>query len=308
MTSQIHIPVLLSESINSLSINPNGIYIDGTFGRGGHSLEILKKLNNNGKLIAFDRDPDAIIYANNITSNNFVAVHAPFSLMKHYCDSNCLTGKINGVLLDLGVSSPQLDLAVRGFSFSKDGPLDMRMDTSTGLTAYELLLLLSEKEIANIFRQYGQERNAWSIAKKIKNHLKIGKKLNTTKQLSNLIYQHIGRKEKKHPATRCFQALRIYVNKEIQELKKVLDEITNVLEKGGRLSIISFHSLEHSLIKNFMRNAINGLSANIRPRLPIVETHQPTIKWIIKKYYPNQEEINRNVRSRSAVLRTIEKI
>ena len=309
MMNNIHHSVLLRESIDSLAIDPNGIYIDGTFGRGGHSLEILKQLNNNGQLIAFDCDPDAISYAkDNISADNFTAVHAPFSSIGNYCNENYLTGKINGVLLDLGVSSPQLDLAHRGFSFSKDGPLDMRMDSSAGVTALEVLLSLSEQNIANIFRQYGQERHARSIAKTIKKHLKTGKKLDTTQQLADLIYQRIGKKEKKHPATRCFQALRMYVNKEIQELENALQQITALLAIKGRLSIISFHSLEHSLVKNFMRDAVTGASANIRRDLPIIEPHQPTMKWIVKKCIPSQEEINRNIRARSAILRSVEKL
>lgn len=309
MTNNTHKPVLLQESTCSLKINPSGIYIDGTFGRGGHSLEILKQLSTKGRLFAFDCDADSILYAeNNISKNNFIAVHSPFSLIKKYCDKNNLTGKINGMLFDLGVSSPQLNLAHRGFSFLKDGPLDMRMDKRNKMTASKVLRLLSVQKIANIFWKYGQERYAWTIAKAIKRQINSGKRIDTTKQLANLICELIGKKEKKHPATRCFQALRIYVNQEIAELEKILNQISGLLAIKGRLSIISFHSLEHSLIKNFIRDAVAGSSVNTRRDLPIIELHQPTMKWIIKKCIPSQEEIGCNFRARSAVLRTAEKI
>ena len=304
-----HTPVLLQESIKSLSINPNGIYIDGTFGRGGHSLEILKKLNNNGQLIAFDRDPEAVLYAkNNISVDNFKIIHAPFSSIIDYCNKHQLTGKINGILLDLGVSSPQLDTSHRGFSFLQNGPLDMRMDTDSGLTASKILISLSEKKIANIFYQYGQERYSRVIAKTIKQYINIGKKIDTTKKLADLIYKCVNKKEKKHPATRCFQALRIYVNQELKELQKILKQVNALLSVKGHFSVISFHSLEHILVKNFMRNAVNGLLTDIRCNLPIFNLNKPTMKWVIKKCIPKQIEINHNIRSRSATLRSVEKL
>ena len=304
-----HNPVLRQESVDALAIDHDGIYIDGTFGRGGHSAEILKQLNNNGQLIAFDCDSDAVSYAkHHISADNFKIVHAPFSSMERYCCEHDLIGKINGILLDLGVSSPQLDLAHRGFSFSKDGPLDMRMDTSCGTPVSEVLMTLTDQALADIFRQYAQERYAWPIAKAIKKHLNMGEKLDTTEQLAHLIYRVIGKKEKKHPATRCFQALRMHVNQEIQELERILEQVFKILAVGGRLSIISFHSLEHSLVQNFMRDAVTGPPIGLRRDLPIINPYKPTMKWVVKKCVPSQEEINRNIRSRSAILRAVEKL
>ncbi|WP_119343291.1 16S rRNA (cytosine(1402)-N(4))-methyltransferase RsmH [Facilibium subflavum] len=305
----MHYSVLLDESIDALSVKSDGIYIDGTFGRGGHTKALLKKLSDKGRLIAFDRDPNAVNYAkSHFTQDNFSIIHAPFSSMKDYCQRHGLLGKIDGVLLDLGVSSPQLDEAVRGFSFSKEGPLDMRMDPTQGIPASEVLITHDEQALADIFRTYGEEKHAWKIACAIKKHLDDGQTLTSTTELADLIYQSIGKREKKHPATRCFQALRIYVNQELEELKKALGDMLEILAPKGRLSIISFHSLEDRIVKRFMVGNIQGEQKNLPRHLPLVNTFKPKFKWIIKKAKADSNELDENIRSRSAILRAVEKI
>ena len=246
----MHYSVLLRPSIDGLNINPKGYYIDGTFGRGGHSRLILSHLGEDGRLIAFDRDPQAVEYAReHFNDDRFIIVHEPFSAMLDYCNQHQLTGKIDGILLDIGVSSPQLDIAERGFSFMKDGPLDMRMDYTRGMPASEALQVLDVQSLCDIFRRYGEEKHAWRIANRIKEHLNEGLPLDTTLQLAQLIEKNIGKKEKKHPATRCFQALRIYVNQELEELERVLASAEQLLAPTGRLSVITFHSLEDRIVK-----------------------------------------------------------
>ena len=306
-STSMHYSVLLSESIGALNIN-NGIYIDGTFGRGGHSSAILSNLNQ-GKLIAFDKDPEAVSYAKlSIKDPRFDIVHGPFSSMKAYCQALDIDGEVSAVLLDLGVSSPQLDQAERGFSFMKDGPLDMRMDPTTGHSVAQALQSHTDQQLADIFREYGEERHAWRIASAIKEQLERSQPIQTTLALANLIEKTIGKKEKKHPATRCFQALRIYVNEELDEVSQVLQDAFDLLKPKGRLAIISFHSLEDRLVKRFMTNLVKGDEKKLPRKLPIMQEVEKKAKWIIKQGKAGENELMENTRSRSAILRVIEKI
>ncbi len=308
----MHYSVLLNESLDALDIQQDGIYIDATFGRGGHSQAILEKLNT-GQLFAFDRDLEAIEYGKDnfsdyIQNRKLILIHAPFSTMKTVIDAHGLTGKINGILLDLGVSSPQLDQAERGFSFMKDGPLDMRMDQTNGVSAFDVLNSHSVEELSLIFREFGEERHAFRIAQAIKTALQSGGDLTRTLKLASLIEKTIGKREKKHPATRCFQALRIYVNQELNEISKTLIDAFELLKSTGRLAVISFHSLEDRIVKHFMTNLIKHENKNLPRGFPVFDNFIPQAKWIIKQGKSNEDELSKNVRSRSAILRVIEKI
>ncbi|WP_395167542.1 16S rRNA (cytosine(1402)-N(4))-methyltransferase RsmH [Francisella salimarina] len=305
----MHFSVLLRESVDGLDIKPNGIYIDATFGRGGHSKAILDRLTS-GKLIAFDKDLDAIDYAKeNFQFENFQIVHASFASIYDYCFQNNLLGEIDGVIMDLGVSSPQLDNANRGFSFMHDGPLDMRMDTSKGLTASQALEELSVDELTYIFKIYGEERFAKKIALRVKDYIAENGSITRTHQLADLIRATIGKREKKNPATRCFQALRIYVNNELKDLEFLLGNILDVVKKGGRIATISFHSLEDRIVKQNFTSLINPKQElNRISKLLPQDTSGVKMKWITKKAKANQDELSQNVRSRSAILRIVEKI
>lgn len=305
----MHYSVLLQESINDLNINPQGIYVDATFGRGGHSKAILDKLTT-GRLIAFDKDLDAISYANQkFQFSNFEIVHASFASIYDYCLQHNLLGKIDGIIMDLGVSSPQLDNAARGFSFMHDGPLDMRMDVSKGITASQALEVLSVDELSYIFKVYGEERFARKIALRIKDYIQQNGSINTTLELAELIRMTIGKREKKNPATRCFQALRIYVNNELKDLEALLENILAVIKAGGRIAAISFHSLEDRIVKQKFSALINPKQElnRITKMLP-QDRSQTKLKWITKKAKANDDELNQNVRSRSAILRVVEKL
>ncbi|QQF77381.1 16S rRNA (cytosine(1402)-N(4))-methyltransferase RsmH [Histophilus somni] len=314
-SSPEHFTVLLREAVDGLAIKPNGIYVDGTFGRGGHSRLILSKLVEQGRLIAIDRDPQAIQVAQNIQDPRFRIVHDSFSAIPDICEKLGLTGKIDGILLDLGVSSPQLDNAERGFSFMKDGPLDMRMDTTQGLSATEWLRQVSEQDLAWVLKTFGEERFAKRIAQAIigynKSAVQSGAEpLNRTLQLAELIAQSVPFKDKyKHPATRSFQAIRIFINSELDELEKVLNGALNVLAPQGRLSIISFHSLEDRMVKHFIRKQSKG--DDLPKGLPLREEqiqHNQKLKPVGKAIMPTEQEMAANVRSRSAVLRIAERI
>ena len=314
-SSSEHITVLLHEAVDNLLQKTDGIYIDGTFGRGGHSRLILSKLSENGRLIAVDRDPRAIAEANKIQDPRFQIQHNNFSAIAQICQQLDLVGKVDGILLDLGVSSPQLDEAERGFSFMKDGPLDMRMDTSKGLSAEQWLAQVSEQDLAWVLKTFGEERFAKRIAQAIVNYNKQAKQnnqpvLNRTLQLAELIAQAVPFKDKhKHPATRSFQAIRIFINAELDELEQVLQSALEVLAPNGRLAIISFHSLEDRMVKHFMRKQSQG--AAVPKGLPLrddqIERNQ-TLKLIGKAIMPSEGEIAHNPRSRSAVLRVAERI
>ncbi len=306
----LHTTVLLDEAVNGLNIRPDGVYIDGTFGRGGHSRLILSRLGTEGRLLAIDRDPQAIEAARALQDPRFSIIHGPFSAMAGYMAERELTGRIDGILLDLGVSSPQLDDPLRGFSFMRDGPLDMRMDTTRGLSAAEWLVKASADDIAWVLKTFGEERFAKRIAQAI-----VEKNQQTpmtrTHELAELIVNASPFREKhKHPATRSFQAIRIYINSELEELERALNGALGVLAPGGRLSVISFHSLEDRLVKRFIRDHSRG------PQIPaymaltqtqIAELGKAQLK-AAGKMQPSEDEVAGNPRARSSVLRLAEKL
>ncbi len=303
-----HIPVLLNETLAGLNINPDGIYVDATFGRGGHSREILKRLNKNGRLYALDRDLSAIEAAKSIADERFSIVHARFSQLKEVCEDFGILGKVNGILMDIGVSSPQLDDASRGFSFDKDGPLDMRMDQSAKIDAALIVNTYDAKDLAFIFKTYGEERFAGKVANAIVRQ-REKTPFTTTLALADLISASIpGKPGPKHKATRCFQALRIAVNSELEELKSALDGSIDVLDKDGRLCVISFHSLEDRIVKTFIRE--NSEGPKLPRGLPITDEELAelklkscTLQKISGAIKATDAEISQNPRSRSAVLR-----
>ncbi|MGP7734510.1 MULTISPECIES: 16S rRNA (cytosine(1402)-N(4))-methyltransferase RsmH [Oceanimonas] len=306
---QAHITVLLDEAVAGLNIRPDGIYVDGTFGRGGHSRHILSKLGPNGRLLAIDRDPAAIAVAEQIDDPRFTILHGPFSRLADMMEAAGLTGKIDGVLLDLGVSSPQLDEAERGFSFQKDGPLDMRMDPTSGQSAADWLNHADADDIAWVLKTFGEERHARKIARAI-----VLDRQTTpwtrTRQLAEMIARVNPSKEKnKHAATRSFQAIRIYINSELDEIDQALNGALRVLATGGRLSVISFHSLEDRLVKHFIRKQEKG--PEVPPGLPLTEAQLAggrTLKSVGKAQKPSAEEVAANPRARSSVLRVAERL
>ena len=311
---QQHKPVLLDEVLEALSTVDDGIYIDCTFGRGGHSRAMLKFLGHQGRIIAIDRDPQAIQEGKALASEDkrFTIEKGAFSILEEVVDRLGVTGKVNGILFDLGVSSPQLNDAERGFSFMRDGPLDMRMDPDHAHSAADWLATATRREIVQVFSEYGEERFSKRIARAIV-ATREEAPIETTKQLADLIYEVTPPQGKKpgektiHPATRVFQAIRIMVNDELGELKKVLDQVLRVLAPGGRLAVISFHSLEDRIVKRFMKRAAVG--DNFPRELPIPASMlDPTLKIIGKMIRATDEEILRNPRSRSAVLRVAEKV
>lgn len=303
-----HQSVLLKESIDQLAIKPSGLYVDGTFGRGGHSLAILQALGSEGRLVAFDKDPAAIQYAHqHIKDPRFTIVHASFAQMQTVLTVSGLMGKVDGILLDLGVSSPQLNEAERGFSFMRDGPLDMRMNTADGINAAAWLQTVPETELATVIFEYGEERFSRRIAKAIV-QMRATKAITTTKQLADLVAEAVPMRERgKHPATRTFQAIRIFINKELEELELALQQSLEILKVGGRLAVISFHSLEDRRVKHYFRQQA---TSPILPRnLPLKQsTSQLRLKVIGKAIKPSETELQGNVRARSAVLRTAEKL
>ncbi|PKH22717.1 16S rRNA (cytosine(1402)-N(4))-methyltransferase [Enterobacterales bacterium CwR94] len=304
-----HITVLLDEAVNGLNIQPDGIYIDGTFGRGGHSRLILSRLGPNGRLFAIDRDPQAIAVANEIDDPRFAIIHGPFSELAQYVEDRGLTGKINGVLLDLGVSSPQLDDAERGFSFMRDGPLDMRMDPTRGISASEWLLKAEESDIAFVLKTFGEERFAKRIARAIVERNKL-EPITRTKDLAEVIAIATPVKDKfKHPATRSFQAIRIWVNSELEEIEQALKGSVTVLAATGRLSVISFHSLEDRIVKRFMREQSRGPQLPAGIPLTEAEINRRGGKMLkaLGKMMPGEREVDENPRARSSVLRIAER-
>ncbi len=305
-----HTTVLLDEAVNALNIRDDGIYIDGTFGRGGHSRLILSQLGDNGRLYAIDRDPQAIAAAADITDSRFSIIHGPFSSLAAYAEERGLTGKINGILLDLGVSSPQLDDAARGFSFMRDGPLDMRMDPTRGLSAADWLLRTEENDIAFVLKTFGEERFAKRIARAIVTRNRE-QPITRTKELADLIAAAIPVKDKfKHPATRSFQAIRIRVNSELDEIEQVLKGALIALAPAGRLSVISFHSLEDRIVKRFMREQSRG--PQVPAGLPMTEIQLRQLGGrelkVLGKMMPGEGEVADNPRARSSVLRIAERI
>lgn len=301
-----HITVLLNEAVEALAIKPAGIYVDGTFGRGGHSRAVLAQLGPEGRLIAFDRDPVAIAAGSRIEDPRFELVHAPFSAFAEALAERGVD-KVDGVLLDLGVSSPQLDEAERGMSFRFDAPLDMRMDTTRGLTAAEWLAEAPVADITRVLREYGEERFAYEIAKAIA-AARTGGHVATTGQLAALVEKTVRTREPgQHPATRTFQALRICVNQELEELSLVLPQVVAALAPGGRLVVISFHSLEDRIVKRFMRDA--SRPPQLPARLPVraADLPKPKLALVGKPVWPSDDEVAANPRSRSAVMRVAER-
>ncbi|MEZ8059269.1 16S rRNA (cytosine(1402)-N(4))-methyltransferase RsmH [Vibrio splendidus] len=310
-----HISVLLNESIDGLAIKPDGTYIDGTFGRGGHSRTILSKLGENGRLFSIDRDPQAIAEAQKIDDPRFTIIHGPFSGMAEYAERYDLVGQVDGVLLDLGVSSPQLDDAERGFSFMKDGPLDMRMDPTTGVPVSQWLVEADLDDITWVIREFGEDKHARRIAKGIIAYQENeeNEPLTRTGQLAKLISDVAPKsfKEKKHPATRAFQAFRIYINSELEEIDTALKGAASILAPKGRISVISFHSLEDRMVKRFIRKESQG--PQVPHGLPLTEDQikalgSADLKPIGKAIKPSKDEVDENTRSRSSVLRIAEKL
>ncbi|MCG9683684.1 16S rRNA (cytosine(1402)-N(4))-methyltransferase RsmH [Vibrio sp. Isolate23] len=310
-----HISVLLHESIDGLAIKPDGTYIDGTFGRGGHSRQILAQLGENGRLFSIDRDPQAIAEAQTIDDPRFTIIHGPFSGMAKYAEERGLVGQVDGVLLDLGVSSPQLDDAERGFSFMKDGPLDMRMDPTSGIPVSQWLMEADLDDITWVIREFGEDKHARRIAKAIVAYRENeeNEPLTRTGQLAKLISDAAPKsfKEKKHPATRSFQAFRIYINSELEEIETALKGAASILAPEGRLSVISFHSLEDRMVKRFIRKESKG--PEVPHGIPMTEAQikalgSANLKPIGKAIKPSKQEIDVNTRSRSSVLRIAEKL
>ncbi len=305
-----HVSVLLNEVIDGLEIKPDGCYVDGTFGRGGHATEILKHLGDQGRLIVFDKDIAAIDAAHEMmgSDSRVTIIHADFSSMKEALEQRDLLTKIDAVFLDLGVSSPQLDQAERGFSFMKDGPLDMRMDRNNPLSAEIWLSKADEKEIASVLWQLGEEKFSRRIAAKIIEQ-REEHPLKTTLQLAALIKECVpsSKKEKKHPATRSFQAIRMHVNGELSHIRTFLDDVMDVLKVGGRFLVIAFHSLEDRLVKRFIQQYSKAKKV---PRgLPITSDELDAsikLRKIGKAIKASAEEVEKNARSRSAVLRIAE--
>lgn len=304
-----HYPVLLKESVTALVNDPNGVYIDGTFGRGGHSRAILEKLSDRGRLIAFDKDPDAVAEGAALgrRDKRFSVYHASFAQMKTILAVALPEGKIKGVLMDLGVSSPQLDTPQRGFSFLHDGPLDMRMDSSVGQTAADWLNRADEKEIIFVLREFGEERFARRMAGAVVARRVISP-FTTTTDFAAVIAEANPRWEKgKHPATRAFQAVRIFINSELNDLQTALNSAIDLLDVNGRIVVISFHSLEDRIVKRFFREAARG--KHYPMSVPVTEEMlDKKLRVVGKAIKADQEEINKNNRSRSAVMRVAERI
>ena len=308
-TEYRHEPVLLAEVLAGLSIQPDGVYVDGTFGRGGHAGAILAELGPRGRLVAMDRDPEAVQSAEQQfgADPRFEIEQCAFTMLSEVLARRQLQGRVNGLLLDLGVSSPQLDDATRGFSFSADGPLDMRMDPSAGSSAAEWLETAGESEISRVLKTYGEERFSRRIARAIV-EVRHTDPLRTTRQLADLIAAAVPVRERnKHPATRSFQAIRIYINKELDEVTAVLEQVPEVLAPQGRLAVISFHSLEDRIVKRFIRDEYRGEQPP--PEFPLAGMdYVPRMRPVGRAIRAGDSEVNGNPRARSAVLRVAERL
>ena len=306
-----HITVLLDEAVEALAVRADGCYLDGTFGRGGHSRLILEQLGADGQLLGFDKDPLAIATGQALAAEDgrFVIVQRSFAELGDELQVRGLAGKVSGVLLDLGVSSPQLDDPERGFSFMHDGPLDMRMDPSCGVSAAEWIASASEEDIARAFKEYGEERFAKRMARAVVLR-RAEQPFTRTSDLAQVLTVANPAWEKgKNPATRAFQGLRIQINNELGDLERGLEAAMDALEIGGRLSVISFHSLEDRIVKQFMRRHVKGEADNLPRDLPVrLAPFVPRLKLIGKPQYAGDAELKANPRSRSAVLRVAEKL
>jgi len=300
-----HRTVLLAEAVDALAVKPDGIYVDATFGRGGHARAILDRLGPQGRLIALDRDPDAIAAAEEVTDGRFGAHHARFGELARVVREAGVAA-VDGVLMDLGISSPQIDRAERGFSFRGDGPLDMRMDTTRGETAAEWIAEATESRLRGVIRDYGEERFAGQIAKAIV-AAREREPIRTTRQLAGIVATAVRTRETgQDPATRTFQALRIHLNRELEELSLALPQAMDLLARGGRLAVISFHSLEDRIVKQFMRE---HSAPQVPERLPVRAADLPTppLRLVGRAIKPSAAEVAANPRSRSAVLRVAER-
>ncbi|WP_414705591.1 16S rRNA (cytosine(1402)-N(4))-methyltransferase RsmH [Pseudomonas sp.] len=306
-----HITVLLEEAVEALAVRADGCYLDGTFGRGGHSRLILQNLAPEGLLLGFDKDPQAIATGQTLAAEDgrFVIVQRSFAELGDEVQARGLAGKVSGILLDLGVSSPQLDDPERGFSFMNDGPLDMRMDPSRGVSAAEFVNTASAEEIARVFKEYGEERFARRMAGAVVARRET-QPFERTGDLAEVLKVANPAWEKgKNPATRAFQGLRIHVNNELGDLEAGLEAALDALEVGGRLVVISFHSLEDRIVKLFMRKLVKGEADNLPRNLPIRhQAFEPRIKLIGKAQFASDDETRANPRSRSAVMRVAEKL
>ncbi|WP_082805320.1 16S rRNA (cytosine(1402)-N(4))-methyltransferase RsmH [Pseudomonas sp. BMS12] len=312
MTSSFrHITVLLDEAVEALAVRADGCYLDGTFGRGGHSRLILQGLGAGGRLLGFDKDPLAIASGNALAAEDgrFVIVQRSFAELGEELQRQSLCGQIDGILLDLGVSSPQLDDAERGFSFLNDGPLDMRMNPDAGVSAAEFIATASAEEIARVFKEYGEERFAKRMARAVVERRAL-KPFERTADLAAVLTEANPAWEKgKNPATRAFQGLRIHVNNELGDLERGLDAALECLAVGGRLVVISFHSLEDRIVKQFMRRQAKGEADNLPRDLPIIpKAFEPRLKLLGKPIFAGEAEVKANPRSRSAVMRVAEKL
>jgi len=301
-----HRPVLLAEAIEALRVRPDGTYVDATFGRGGHTRAVLARLGPRGRVIALDRDPDAVVAAATLDDPRLTMRHAPFSRLTQVL-SEAGIARVDGALFDLGVSSPQLERAERGFSFRSDAPLDMRMDPTQGETAAEWLARASEAELRGVIKNYGEERFAGPIAKAIVAARARGG-IRTTLELARVVAAAVRTRERgQDPATRTFQAVRIHVNQELAELSLALPQALERLAPGGRLAVISFHSLEDRIVKRFFRGEARP---QLPERLPVKATEmpQPRLKLVGRAVRPSAREANANPRARSALLRVAEKL
>jgi 16S rRNA (cytosine1402-N4)-methyltransferase len=304
-----HTTVLLHEAIDALVTDPDGFYIDGTFGRGGHTAELLGRLSNLGSVLAIDKDPEAIAVgkARFAEDARLQLFHGSFADLQSVAADMQRVGDISGVLLDLGVSSPQLDKAERGFSFLRDGPLDMRMDTSKGLSAAEWIASAEEQEIARVIKEYGEERFARRMASAVvKERGKVP--ITGTVQLAGILAAaHPAWERGRHPATKAFQAIRIFINRELQDLEELLEQIIDSLKVGGRLVIISFHSLEDRRVKRFIRDQEQGIK--LPKNLPVRDVDRGVrLVKVGKAIKPADTEVDGNIRARSAVMRIAERV
>ena len=310
MTSEfLHRPVLLEQVLEALNIDPLGIYVDGTFGRGGHAEFILQQLSPQGRLLAIDKDPEAVAEARRRFGQDqrFAIEKGAFAMLERLIDSRGWTGKVNGILLDLGVSSPQLDDAKRGFSFRLDGPLDMRMDPDTGMSAAEWLAGASEKEIASVLKEFGEERFSKRIARAIVRQREQAPIMTTSQLAAIVAAANPSWERNKDPATRSFQAIRIFINHELEDLQACLEQTVRLLAPGGRLAVISFHSLEDRIVKRFIRRQVKG--DELPPDLPVTQAElHPTMRAVGKAIHPDEKEIAANPRARSAILRIAERL
>jgi 16S rRNA (cytosine1402-N4)-methyltransferase len=304
-----HRTVLLDEAVDALAIDgarADGIYVDGTFGRGGHSRKILERLSERGRLIAFDKDPQAIATAHAIVDQRFEIVHDSFATVGDMLAARGIA-QVDGVLLDLGISSPQVDDAARGFSFRSDGPLDMRMDTTRGMSAAQWLATETEQNIEKVIRNYGEERFAFQIAKAIAAGRTV-QPISGTRQLAQIVAHAVKTREKgKDPATRTFQAIRIFINQELEELEVGLNGAYRRLAPQGRMVVISFHSLEDRIVKQFLASKANVPQPHRRLPIRAIDLPQPEMK-LLAKMKPPAAEIAANPRARSAVMRVAERL